>query len=85
MVIRFKTPVPMTEQELVQVAARDLGELVVVEILGHRGRPSQRTFMEFQVRWSDGDVTWEPWQAVKKLAALESYLATQPTLKRLKV
>jgi hypothetical protein len=85
MLIRFRQPVPMTEEDLVAVAARDLGELTVVEIFGHRGRPSQRTFMTFQVKWSDGDVTWEPWQVVKKLAALEAYLATQPTLRRLKV
>ena len=85
MLVRFRQPVPMSEEDLVRVAARDLGELIVVEIIGHRGRPSQRTFMEFQVRWSDGDITWEPWQAVKKLAALEAYLVNQPTLKRLKV
>jgi hypothetical protein len=83
--IRFRQPVPMSEADLIAVAARDLGELTVVEIFGHRGRPSQRTFMEFQVKWSDGDVTWEPWAKVKKLAALEEYLADQPTLQRLKV
>lgn len=84
MVIRFLQPRPMSESELVQIAARDLGELVVTEIRSHRGRPAQRAEMEFQVVWSDGDITWEPWEAVKKLAALETYLATQPTLKRLK-
>ena len=41
----------------VAVAAADLGETKVSEILAHRGSPRKRADMEFQVRWSDDEVT----------------------------
>jgi hypothetical protein len=43
-----------------QLAAADLGEAEVLEVIGHRGSAKKRTEMEFEVRWSDGDLFWEP-------------------------
>ena len=40
------------------IAAQDLGETVVLDILNHRGDPRKRTTLEFQVQWSDQDVSW---------------------------
>ena len=65
------------------LAAADLGETEVAEVVAHRGSPRKRAEMEFKVRWTDGDVTWEPWEKVRKLAQLEEYLKTQPRLKNL--
>ena len=65
------------------VAAADLGETEVVEILAHRGSPRKRADMEFEVRWTDGDITWEPWEKVRRLSQLDDYLKTQPRLKGL--
>ncbi len=66
------------------VAAADLGEVQVDAILAHRGSVRERASLEFQVQWSDGDVTWEPWERVKKLVAVEDYIGEQPALKALK-
>jgi hypothetical protein len=66
------------------VAAADLGEAQVDAILAHRGSVLKRASLEFQVQWSDGDVTWEQWERVKKLAAVEEYVASQPMLQALK-
>ena len=65
------------------LAAADLGETEVAEVVAHRGSPRKRAEMEFKVRWTDGDVTWEPWEKVRRLAQLEEYLKTQPRLKNL--
>ena len=56
------------------IAAQDLGETAVLAILSHRGDPKKRTTLEFQVQWSDLDVSWEPWETVKKLALLDEYI-----------
>jgi hypothetical protein len=60
------------------VAAADLGEALVDSILAHRGKGRKRESLEFQVQWSDGDVTWEPWEKVKKLSAVDDYIKTHP-------
>ena len=60
------------------VAAADLGEAQVEAILAHRGSARKRTSLEFQVQWSDGDVTWEPWDRVKKLSAIDEYIRAYP-------
>ena len=46
--------------------------MVVNEIMGHRfvGRS-----IEFNVRWTAGDHTWEPYMHVKDLEALDHYYA----------
>jgi hypothetical protein len=33
--------------------------------------------VEFEVRWSLGDTTWEPYDSVKELSALDDYFALQ--------
>jgi hypothetical protein len=56
------------------LAAADLGEVQVDAVLAHRGNAKKRAQLEFQVQWSDGDVTWEPWENVKKLATVDDYI-----------
>ena len=57
--IPFRKPKDLQEQDLVAIAAQDLGETVVSDILGHRGDPKKRSTLEFQVQWSNQDVLWE--------------------------
>jgi hypothetical protein len=64
-------------------AANLFGELEVEEISQHDGHPAERTKMKFKVFWSDTTETWEPWENVRKLAALDEYIAWNPDLKRL--
>ena len=45
------------------LASADLGEVRVEAVLAHRGDARKRGTMEFQVQWTDGDVTWEPWES----------------------
>ena len=49
------------------LATADLGESEVVRILNHRGSPRKRKEIEFQVEWTDGDITWEPLEKGWKL------------------
>jgi len=60
------------------VAAADLGEAQVQDILAHRGSARDRAKLEFQVQWTDGDTTWEPWDRVRKLAAVDAYIRAYP-------
>ena len=83
MVIPFLQPYPMSEEELRKVAARDMNEVGVTAIIGHRGPVKKRAAMEFQVQWDDGEVTWELWSVVKKLEALDHYIRDHPALKAL--
>jgi len=48
-------------------------EWLVDIITGHRWDKGQ---IEFEVRWNLGDTTWEPYQNVKELQALDEYLET---------
>jgi hypothetical protein len=50
----------------------DDGEWYVDEIKGHRWRGRH---LEFEVRWSQGDTTWEPLESVDEVEALDRYLA----------
>jgi hypothetical protein len=50
-------------------------EWLVDEIIAHRQINSKE--LEFQVRWTLGDVTWEPMSACKDLEALDNYLELQ--------
>jgi hypothetical protein len=50
----------------------DDDEWLVDEILGHRFVDGA---IEFNVRWTAGDHTWEPYNVVKKLEALDHYFA----------
>ncbi|KDQ07796.1 hypothetical protein BOTBODRAFT_89333, partial [Botryobasidium botryosum FD-172 SS1] len=45
-------------------------EWAVDRIVSHHGTGTSAIF---EVRWKTGDHSWEPYHAVRKLAALESY------------
>jgi hypothetical protein len=47
-------------------------EWLINEIIVHRRINSKE--LEFQVRWTLGDVTWEPMSVCKDLEALDNYL-----------
>ena len=66
------------DSDVREIAAADLGESVALEVLTHRGKASKRSEMTFQVRWEDGDVTWEPWEIVRKLQPLDEYIRAHP-------
>jgi hypothetical protein len=50
-------------------------EWFVDEIIGHQWKGHQK--LELQVRWSQGDTTWEPEDHCKELEALDHYLELQ--------
>jgi hypothetical protein len=56
------------------VAAADLGEAQVQAVLGHRGTARNRKDLQFHIQWTDGDETWEPWERVRKLEAVDVYI-----------
>ena len=58
-----------------KLAAADLGVDVV---LAHRGDARKRATLEFQIQWTDGEVTWQKWDDVKKLAAIDEYVRAFP-------
>ena len=60
------------------LAAADMGELEVVRVVEHRGSTRNRKEMEFLVEWSDGEKTWEIWEQVKKLTAVDEYIRSNP-------
>jgi hypothetical protein len=60
------------------VAAADLGEVQVQSVLAHRGNSRNRKDLEFQIQWTDGDLTWEPWERVRKLEAIDDYIRQNP-------
>ena len=61
------------------LAAADLGENTVDSILGFSGTPRQRKSLTFTVLWSDGDITEEPWENVRRLEALELFIRANPS------
>jgi hypothetical protein len=75
----FLTPRSMSEEELRRIAAADLGETNVEAIVNHRGELT-KSKIEFEVVWSDGEHTWEPWKTVRQLTALDAYLEANPKL-----
>jgi hypothetical protein len=65
----------------VEVAAADVGEFAVSEIVDHRN--SDDGGLEFRVRWKDysaDDDTWMPFSRANDLVALDAYLADHPEL-----
>ena len=52
----------------------DDAEWFVDELLGHRWKGPRVADLEFEVRWSLGDTTWEPYANCKELVALDWYL-----------
>jgi hypothetical protein len=66
------------------VARRDYVEFFIQEILEHRGTPSRSTSMEFLVKWTgyeDSYNTWEPHANLRKSESLHAYLRTQNLLR----
>jgi hypothetical protein len=59
-------------KSLYEFGAHNDEEWLVDEIIAHRRINSKE--LEFQVRWTLGDVTWEPMSAWKDLEALDNYL-----------
>ena len=57
-------------------AIRDHNDHFLVEkITAHRGKPSSKSKMSFQVYWTGySDPTWEPWNKVSRTLALFQYL-----------
>ncbi|KXN87789.1 hypothetical protein AN958_08130, partial [Leucoagaricus sp. SymC.cos] len=49
-------------------------EWFVDELIGHRFAGHNNKNLEFEVHWSTGDTTWEPYQACKDLTALDRYM-----------
>ncbi len=64
-----------TQPEPYDFGAPDEQEWFVDEILGHRWAGKKQ--VEYQVRWSLGDTTWESHANCNKLAALDRYLELQ--------
>jgi hypothetical protein len=61
------------------IVAADLGEAVVETVMARRGDARKnRKALEFQIKWKDGDVTWQKWCDVKKLAAVDEYIRIYP-------
>ena len=55
-----------------KLAAADLGEVEVEAVMAHRGDARKNCkALEFMIQWKDGDVTWQKWGDVKKLAKVE--------------
>ena len=49
-------------------------EWLIEEILAHKWTKND---LELQVKWTAGDVTWEPLSSCKELEALDNYLELQ--------
>jgi hypothetical protein len=72
-----------TPAELLRIAGVDHNEYVVEAIVAHRGNVKKKNQLEFLVRWAGyepADDTWEPYAAVKDVAALDGYSKEHPEL-----
>ena len=63
------------------IAAADLGETAVESILEYSGNRQKRDSLTFRVLWSDGEETWEPWETVRRLEALDDFIDANPSLR----
>jgi len=45
-----------------EVANKDERKTSIETIMRHRGDPKKTSTLEFLVKWTDGDETWEPWR-----------------------
>jgi hypothetical protein len=82
--VKLKLQAGIGRAQLLALAAADIAEFEVEEILSHRGTPHRRSSMEFLVRWKGeepADDTWEPWSNVKDLVAMDVYSHKNPSLK----
>lgn len=66
------------------VARRDYVEFFIQEILQHRGKPSRSSSMEFLVKWTgyeDSYNSWEPYANLRKSESLHAFLRAKNLLK----
>ena len=71
--------------ELAKIAAQDLDEFVVQEIIGHKPSGETRTIplskYYFLVKWEGfSDPTWEPYSGIKNIEPLDKYGIDHPGL-----
>ena len=74
-------------ENVTALAARDKDERIVEKISAHTGTPDRRKDMKFKVHWigdEPHEFSWEPWNVVKKLAALDRYIDQHQELSKLK-
>jgi hypothetical protein len=72
----FRHPKTLTEDEARALAAVDMDEFYVREIVEHRGGGTNPKKWEYRVRWlgyEPEDDTWLPYKSVKDLEALDKY------------
>ena len=74
MIIPFRYRDDLKDLDLVAIAAGDLGESVVIDIVAYRGNLKNKKELEFQVQWEDGDLTWEEYEKVKHLETLDDFV-----------
>jgi hypothetical protein len=65
---------PGTAADMLRIAAADIDETTAVSIDSVRGQLVKRSTLEFQVTSSDGDVSWESWDTVRKTAEVSNFL-----------
>jgi hypothetical protein len=81
-----KFNVELSPEEMLELAAKDVEEFVVAEILEHRyaaGKRKTKANLEFKVSWEGYDPefdSWEPYAAIKDVAALDKYSKQHPLL-----
>jgi len=83
---RFRSSADCTPESTLALAARDKDEKAVLKITDHQGNPKVRKDMKFLVNWvgdEPGEETWEPWEGVKHLEILDSYIKEHHELKSL--
>jgi len=80
----FNVGKDITEEKMVQLAAKDKDEYIVEQIVEYRGNPKgKRSLLEFRVRWQgydDTEDTWLPYRNVRDLIALDTFIVEHPEL-----
>jgi hypothetical protein len=70
-------------QDILKIAGYDHHEFVVESILDHRRTGTRKRDLEFLVRWygyEPSDDSWEPFENLKEVAALDEYSKQHPEL-----
>ena len=79
----FKKSEDTIGEDFLKLAAADRDEFIVEFIVDHRGSMKKPSKLEFKVRWQgyeESEDTWEPYQGVKELSALDDYLQNHPEI-----